>query len=141
MAEAAHRIVLDTNVLLVSISSRSRFHWIFKALIDGKYQLPLSNEILAEYEEIIGEKYNVETARHVVRTLLLLPNVLRVEPVYRWNLVTADPDDNKFVDCAVAANAHALVSEDRHFNVLTRVDFPRLRLLRIAELEELLGRT
>ena len=139
MAETAFRFVLDTNVLLVSISSRSKYHWIFQALIEGEFELLLSNEILTEYEEIIGEKYNVETARSVVRTLLLLPSVRRVEPVFRWDLIAADPDDNKFVDCAVAANADALVSQDQHFKVLTKVDFPRVRLLSIAELRELLS--
>ena len=109
MSDPPLRIVLDTNVLLVSISSRSKYHWIFQALVAGRFELLISNEILAEYEEIIGEKLNAETARNVVRTLLLLPNVERVHPSYRWNLIATDPDDDKFVDCAVAANAHALV--------------------------------
>jgi len=54
MSEEHPRFVLDTNVLLVSISSRSPYHWIFRGLLDGHYELFLSNEILTEYEEIIG---------------------------------------------------------------------------------------
>ena len=135
-----HRLVLDTNVFLVSISARSRYHWIFQALLAGEYELLLSNEILTEYEEIISSKHNAETARSVVRALLLLPNVRRVEPVFRWQLITADPDDNKFVDCAVAANADALVSHDRHFRILSTVGFPSVRLLDVPGLWKLLGR-
>jgi putative PIN family toxin of toxin-antitoxin system len=140
MAEGRVRIALDTNVLLVSVSSRSRYHWIFQALLAGKFELLLSNEILMEYEEILSDKLNVEAARTVVRTLLLLPNVRLVEPFYNWNLIPNDPDDNKFVDCAVAANAHALVTHDRHFAVLKDIEFPRLQVIDVATFHELLGR-
>lgn len=140
MADGRLRIVLDTNVLLVSVSSRSKYHWIFQALIAGEYELLLSNEILSEYEEILCEKFNVETARNVVRTLLLLPNVRLVTPFYRWTLIRNDPDDNKFVDCAVAANAHAVVTHDRHYAVLADIGFPKLRAIDVPTFHELLGR-
>ena len=138
MAERHLRLVLDTNVLLVSVSSRSRYHWIFQALLAGDYLLLLSNEILTEYEEILSEKLDVETARNVVRTLLLLPNVEWVTPFYKWNLIQNDPDDNKFVDCAVAAGAHAVVTHDRHFSVLADIEFPKLRAIDVATLQEIL---
>lgn len=138
MSSPALRIVLDTNVLLVSISSRSKYHWIFEALLAGRFDLLLSNEILSEYEEIIADKFSPETASDVVRTLLVLPNVELVHPSYRWNLILADPDDDKFVDCAIAANAHALVTEDRHFCVLDEVAFPKLRRVDIEAFEILL---
>ena len=138
MSETRLRVVLDTNVLLVSISSRSRYHWIFQGLISGRFDLLISNEMLAEYDEIIGEKYSAETATNVVRALLLLPNVEQVHPSFRWNLITADPDDNKFVDCAVAGNAHALVTEDRHYHVLDGVEFPKIQRLGVEAFGALL---
>ena len=49
------------------------------------------------------------------------------------NLITADPDDNKFVDCAFAAGADYLVSEDSHFNVLNKISFPQLNLVTLDE--------
>ena len=64
------RIVLDTNVLLVSISSKSKYHWIYQLLINGKFNLLLSNEILTEYDEIISTKYNNEVSKDVINTLL-----------------------------------------------------------------------
>ncbi len=111
MSDAGPRVILDTNVLLVSISTRSEFHWIFEDLLAGRFELLVSNEILNEYEEIVSKKFNPDVAKNVVRTLLLLPNVTQVHPSYRWSLITADPDDNKFVDCAVAGNAQG--SRDR----------------------------
>jgi predicted nucleic acid-binding protein len=70
------RVVLDTNVLLVSISSRSESHWIFQKLLQEEFEVVISNDIIYEYEEIISAKYSVEVAKNVIRALLLLPNVI-----------------------------------------------------------------
>ena len=51
-------------------------------------------------------------------------------------LITADPDDNKFVDCAFAANADYLVSEDSHFDILKKTSFPKLNLVTLDEFME-----
>ena len=49
-------------------------------------------------------------------------------------LITEDPDDNKFVDCAFAANADYLVSNDRHFDILSKIPFPHLNLVTLDKL-------
>lgn len=45
------KVVLDTNVLLVALASRSVYHPIYQVLLDKSYDLFVTNEILAEYEE------------------------------------------------------------------------------------------
>ena len=50
----APRVILDTNVLLVSVSARSRYHWALRALIDQRATLCLSTEIAFEYEEVLA---------------------------------------------------------------------------------------
>ncbi len=131
------RIVLDTNVLLVSISDRSKTHWIYQKLISGEYQLAVTNAILNEYQEKIEERWSAEVAQFVIRTLLELPNVNFITVFYRLNLIVNDPDDNAFVDCAFAANAHYIVSHDKHFNVLKTLDFPVIKVIKIDEFEML----
>lgn len=118
-------VVLDTNVFLVSISSRSKYHWIFQDLLNRKYNLSVTTEILAEYEEIIGEKLSHVVAAETIRTLVFLPNVRKIQPSFRWNLIPQDPDDNKFVDCFVAAGADVLVTQDRHFSFSTKLEHSR----------------
>ena len=49
-------IVLDTNVLLVCISERSRLHWIFQALLNAEFTLCVTTDMLAEYAEIIARE-------------------------------------------------------------------------------------
>lgn len=72
------RIVLDINVLLVSLPVGKKYRPIFDALKAGAFTLLITNEILTEYEEKIGEKTKPEIAENVVRLLLNLPNVERV---------------------------------------------------------------
>lgn len=132
------RVVLDTNVLLVSISSKSKYHWIFHKLLELGYKLFITNEILTEYEEIITKKYNPIVAKNVIRALLLLPNVYKVDIYYKWNLITNDTDDNKFVDCAIASNAHVLVTHDRHFDILKDIEFPKVTVIGIDAFKEIL---
>ena len=49
------KIVLDTNILLVCISDRSRLHWLFEELLSQKFILYVTTDILAEYAEIISQ--------------------------------------------------------------------------------------
>lgn len=133
------KIVIDTNVLLVSISSKSKYHWLFQLLLQQSFQVVITNEILMEYEEIISEKYSVVAAKSAIRTLLLLPNVLKSDVYYNWNLIRNDVDDNKFVDCAIAANADYIVTHDRHFDVLRDVAFPVVKVINIHQFQSLLA--
>lgn len=123
------KIVLDTNLLLVSISRRSETHRIFEALLDGDYELCVSTDILLEYEEIIGREMGATFAAEVIDLLLDLPNIHRVERYFEWHLL-GDADDNKFADCAVAVGADYLVSDDRDFRPLAKLAFPKIVVLR-----------
>ena len=130
------RVVVDTNIILVALTSHSRWYKVFEALREGAYTLVVSNDIITEYAEKIFAKYDRLTAENFLRTLLVLPNVERQEIYFRWNLIPSDPDDNKFVDCAIASSADYLVSEDRHYNVLAGIEFPVVNVLRLAEFAE-----
>jgi uncharacterized protein len=130
--------VIDTNVLLVSISSESQYHWIFQALINQKFELSVTNEILSEYEEIISTKYSPSVSHNVTRTILLLPNTIQTVVYYNWNLIQEDHDDNKFVDCAVASNADAIVTHDKHFYILESISFPCVKVINVSELKNIL---
>lgn len=125
-------MVLDTNILLVSISSKSKYHSIFRNLLDGKYEIGISNEILKEYEEIISQKYSQEVAINTTRVLLLLPNVAKIEPHFKWNLLK-DVDDNKFVNCALMYGADFIVSNDRGFDELSKIEFPKIDVVDIEK--------
>jgi uncharacterized protein len=104
------KVVVDTNVLLVSFSERSEAHWIFNYFLDEAYTLCITNDILLEYEEIVSREMGTGAAQALMQVLENAPNVERVNNWFRWNLLTVDPDDNKFLDCALACNAQYIVS-------------------------------
>ena len=131
-------IVLDTNCLLMSLSRRSRYYPVWRNLVDGQYTLCFTNEILAEYEEILTQKIGPEIASNVIKALLDLPNTKMVQVYYHLRLITADPDDDKFVDCAFKANAKYIVTQDRHYDVLRHTPFPRIDVIDIDEFLSLL---
>jgi uncharacterized protein len=132
------KVVLDTNVLWVSVSRRSASHFIFKALLEGRITLCVTTDILEEYEEIIGQMLGGAAAEAVMATVENLPNIVLATRYYRWLAIVNDPDDDKFVDCAVAANAVCIVTEDRHFNVLRTKTFPTVTVLTIEQFRLLL---
>jgi predicted nucleic acid-binding protein len=74
----------------------------------------------------------------VLDTIINAPNAERVTVYYKWNLITSDPDDNKFIDCAISANANYIVTNDRHFNVLKDIEFPKVNIVTINEFQEII---
>ena len=123
------KIVLDTNILLMSLPKLSPYRPIFNNLISGKYELYITESIFQEYKEIIGQKTTEEIAENLSELFKQLKNIQVIKVYYHWNLIENDPDDNKFVDCAITANAKFLVSNDRHFKSLKRIDFPKVNLI------------
>ena len=126
-------VVIDTNCLLQIISRKSPYRPIWDAFLAGRYTLCASDEILDEYQEILEQQITPTVAENVVMLILNQKNVHLVDPHFRMGIITADPDDNKFVDCAFAAGADYLVSEDSHFHVLHDIPFPHLNLVTLDE--------
>ncbi|MBV6426801.1 MAG: hypothetical protein KIPDCIKN_01314 [Haliscomenobacter sp.] len=133
------RVILDTNVLLVSIAKKSRYRPILDALLNGAYQLVVSNEILFEYIEVLERKTNAMVAANIAEALLNNSNVIRTEVFFGWGLIKEDEEDNKFVDCAIAGNAKYLVSNDKHFGILKKTEFPKVNIIGIEEFLDLIA--
>jgi putative PIN family toxin of toxin-antitoxin system len=115
-------VCLDTGVFLQIFGRKQPFHPILRALLDGRITLAVSTEILLEYQEITTRLSGAERWRDVAALLELLAqlhgNIRHVTPQFRFNVISTDPDDNKFCDCAIAAEANFVVAEDNHFDVL-----------------------
>lgn len=123
------RLVVDTNSLQQCISRRSRYHDLWLSLLDGRNTLCVSTEILEEYAEKLQQFTSNEFTEAALGVITNNPYTLFVTPYYHFNLISVDPDDNKFVDCAVAANAKFVVTDDGHFDVLKQIDFPKVNII------------
>lgn len=132
-------IVLDTNCLIQIISRRSLFYDLWLDFINGSYRLCVTNDIISEYEEILSEKTSPSIAKMICEIILRAPNTIKFDAHFRWQLIESDPDDNKFVDCAIVANAHYIVTEDTHFSVLKHITFPHIEVLTLNDFENLMS--
>ncbi|MBB6004197.1 PIN domain-containing protein [Arcicella rosea] len=63
--------------------------------------------------------------------LLAQPNVEKREIFFKWGLLENDYDDNKFVDTAIVGNVDFIVTNDKHFNPLKDIDFPKVEIIDI----------
>jgi putative PIN family toxin of toxin-antitoxin system len=135
------KVVIDSNVLLVSLPRKSMFRPVFDAICRGRITLVVSNEIMTEYEEVLCRYATTAIATNVLEFLLVKSNVEKIEPFYKWNLITGDADDNKFVDVAIAANAEYIVTNDRHFDVLDNIKFPFIQHIKVEDFLAVLSAT
>ena len=127
------RVVIDTNILLPSLSPRSSMHWLFKEILDEKLILCVTTDILNEYAEIFERKLGSKTAAAFLDLITTLPNLVLIEKYYFWQAIDIDPDDNKFVDCAVSARAKFLITDDTDFNDLRRNPLFETEVVRFNE--------
>ncbi|MDE1192881.1 MAG: putative toxin-antitoxin system toxin component, PIN family [Arachidicoccus sp.] len=134
------RVVIDCNIWIICLTSKSPYHQIYKDFIEGKFDICVTNEILFEYEEIIQLKYGTATATSFLSLLRELPNVIFIEPWYQWNLIKADNDDNKYVDCAIAGQTDNIVTQDNHFSILKTITFPKVSYCLIDEFMEMINK-
>ena len=126
-------IVLDTNCLLQALLSKSPYHKVWTDVLDGKISLCVNTDILEEYDEILSRKATPEIARNIVEAIANLPTTTFQNTYVHFELLPADSDDNKFVDCAVASDAEYIVTNDKHFNPLKQIPWPKIEIIKIAE--------
>jgi len=108
------RIVLDTNVLISGIFWSGTPFKILEYWISDKYQVLTTQPILEEYSNILnrvskGKKDSLVNAW----MLFIVENGIVVNVRKKFKL-SADPDDDKFIDCAVSGSADFIVSGDDH---------------------------
>lgn len=91
-----------------------------------------------EYEEILQQKYAEETVENFLEAINVAVNTVKVNPYFNWKLLS-DADDNKFSDCAIAAGVDYLVTEDRDFDLLKTIEFPRVTVISLQQFSIILG--
>lgn len=133
------RIVLDTNCLLISLSKKGDYYKVWRDFFAEKYILCYTNDILTEYEEILSLKIGKEIAQNIIKAIITRKNTLKLDVHFRFNLIQSDVDDNKFVNCAIVANASYIVSQDHHFDILKKIEFPKVELINLDDFIALLG--
>jgi len=102
-------VCLDTNAVVQALAQHHPFHPILDAWVAGHLTWAVSTPVLLEYEEVLTRLSGPPRWRKLARLMdlaeLTSGNLLRVTPSFQFRVVTADPDDNIFTDCAITAGA------------------------------------
>ncbi len=133
------KVVLDTNILWVSIPRTSSSNWSIEDLFAQRYILCITTDILEEYEEIIKRFLGIQTAQNFMALLGTLPNIEKITKHIRRQLISDDPGDDKFADCYLWGNAQHLVTHDKHFNVLKKRAFPKINVVTISDFKKIMN--
>lgn len=114
-------VCIDTNVILGMFTRGHAYSPLLHGWLAGRFLWAVNTEILCEYDEIMARQASSQKADHMRRIMELGAHaILRVSPTFHFRLITADADDDKFADCAIAAEADYIVTCDAHFEVLRR---------------------
>ena len=113
------KVVLDTNVVVSGTFYSGIPAQILDACMSRRFELVLSPEILDEYRIVLGRFIRVKSSPDASVILAgLLENAVVVNPSSPKVAVCRDPMDEKFITCALAAGADAIVSGDKDLLVL-----------------------
>ncbi|MBL7078474.1 putative toxin-antitoxin system toxin component, PIN family [Candidatus Shapirobacteria bacterium] len=115
------RIVADTNILISGfISPKGAPAKIINLWREGKFVLATSKDLIKELRRVlayprIAKKYKLskKTVNNYLRGFYLFGVVCR--PVKKVEIIKDDPEDNKFLETALAGKVDYLVSGDKHF--------------------------
>lgn len=107
------KIVIDTNVLVSGIFWSGPPYTILKAWQMQRFDLALSAEIFEEYKRVADallRKYPLVDLNHIID--LIASNATFYTPIILPTPISRDPDDDKFLACALAANSKCIISGD-----------------------------
>jgi len=108
------RVVVDTNVYISAIFWGGKPRHLIDLGRDDKIQIFTSEEIEQEISDKLMTKFglNADDAGRVMADFSTFTKSIRVSS--RIHVVKDDPDDNKFIECAVECGAEFIISGDKH---------------------------
>jgi putative PIN family toxin of toxin-antitoxin system len=114
------KVVIDTNVLVSSF-----FGGVPRQIIDlwktGEVTLCLSQPIIEEYMAVLTRlNLDKEDINALMQLFAEGYYSLFTSQTPDLKIVTADPDDDKFLECAVALDCKMIVSGDKHLKDIGR---------------------
>lgn len=133
------RVVLDTCVLISGLNFAGTPSRLLRLLLQGEMLWFISPFILEELQRVLTEKFRWEEER-VQRALRLIREVAtEIDPPRSVSVVQAKDDDNRIIECALAAGAHYLITGDKR-HLLPLGEFRGVAIVTAADFLEGLAR-
>ena len=126
-------VVLDTNVLISALVFGGKPRKVLDRIIKGQLKMAVSKEILDEMEGVLTSRkfqYSRQISHSIRNALEEVADL--ITPQKTVKAIKNDPDDNRILECALAAGADIIISGNRHLlelkqyrgiNIITPSDF------------------
>lgn len=132
------RVVLDTNVYISGLVFGGTSATILAAAVEGSFVLCVAESLKEEVESTLRENFDWDADDIRAGCEPLWEQALHGAPTVRLTIVAADPDDDRILECALAATADILVTGDDHplglsDKDLEAIPFGRGQILTVCE--------
>ncbi len=124
-------VTADSNIYISALVFGGLPLQFLDAARAGVFRLTISDGVLAEVLKVLRLKFLWSEEALLEAATLLASIAGRVEPTEAISVITADPDDDRILECAVAAEAGFIVSGDNHLLRLGR--YRNIHILRVAD--------
>tara|TARA_Y100000310_G_scaffold344610_1_gene458279 strand:+ start:301 stop:723 length:423 start_codon:yes stop_codon:yes gene_type:complete len=134
------KVVLDTNIIISAVlSSDGNPAKIFEMLLSEKIQNFTTTEIIEEITGVlnrprISKRLNFGEKEFILNNFNQFSTL--INPIIKLMEIKEDPDDNKFLECAISAHVHYIISGDYH--LLNVKEFKGIPIVRPAEFVQLM---
>jgi putative PIN family toxin of toxin-antitoxin system len=126
------RIVVDTNVLISALGWNGAERRLIKHCTEGLFELVISSQLLKELERVLQyKKLKFEKEEQIEFLTLISKLALMVEPKETLDVISADPPDNRVVECACEGCAEIIISGDEHLLQLS--EFRGIKIMRAPD--------
>lgn len=119
------RIILDTNIIISAILFGGKPQQVLSLIIDSKLELYLSETILSEINSVLNrEKFNIPKDYVIVimKQIRSISNIVSPDSQSKGINISRDKADNKFIHCAIEANADYIITGDQDLLVLKQIN-------------------
>ena len=109
------KIVLDTNVFISGIFFGGPPSQILKSWRQSKVRIVLTEQIIQEYQRVgyeLSSTYPSVNIEPIIELFTIFGEFVGTKGISET--VCEDPDDNKFIECAIASQSKMIVSGDKH---------------------------
>lgn len=125
------RATADSNIWVSGLNWYGKPHELLNLARDGKIELAISDAILDEFSRILHDKLEWSDDRLNSMRAEVATFTKRVSSTETLDVVTADPDDNRILECAVAARSDVIVTGDAH--LLQLGAYRGIKIMKVAD--------
>ncbi len=133
-----HRIVIDTNIYISAIFWGGKPRAIVDLGRNGQVLIFTSLEIQAEIDRKLRTKFDLsdEEAAQILLDFSTFTKLITTQE--KISIIDDDPDDDKFIECAVSSRSNFIVSGDKH--LLNLKSYKRIKILKATDFLSIISR-